>query len=457
MKWKLTIRYLISILSIVFIVSIVNTVILIALLLSQHNEDPEDIIHDTGENFTRAFFRYLSIEGGEPVVSEEGKDALTSFGAWLQILDENGNVISDEYAPESAATHYTPVELVHKYKYMDNDFNTYFIGEYEGFSYIVGVPDSKQQRTIIMADPQQVFTYVSQFLGAIVIVDLIIAFIVGFLFSTVLTKPVSRIIERISELKERKFQPKKMKRPGVFKRVFANLNDVSETLQAHENERQKLEQMRNEWISNVSHDIKTPLASIRGYAELLRNDEISPEERLEYAGVIERQSLYMKELLDDFNLTMRLRNQDMSLSLQKTRVEGFVRKIIIDLLNDPQFQTHEIDFSSNAPELTWEIDQHLMKRALLNFILNALIHNDDDVKVTVEVTENSIIICDNGRGIKKEEQAQIFDRYYRGTNTTSRGTGLGLAISRDIIQAHGGKVEMKSEVGKGTMFKIRMQ
>lgn len=199
-----------------------------------------------------------------------------------------------------------------------------------------------------------------------------------------------------------------MKRPGVFKRVFANLNDVSETLQAHENERQKLEQMRNEWISNVSHDIKTPLASIRGYAELLRNDEISPEERLEYAGVIERQSLYMKELLDDFNLTMRLRNQDMSLNLQETRIEGFVRKIIIDLLNDPQFQTHEIDFSSNAPELTWEIDQHLMKRALLNFILNALIHNDDDVKVTVEVAENSIIIRDNGRGIKKRRTGTNF-------------------------------------------------
>ncbi len=179
-------------------------------------------------------------------------------------------------------------------------------------------------------------------------------------------------------------------------------------MQAHENERQKLEQMRNEWISNVSHDIKTPLASIRGYAELLRNDEISPEERLEYAGVIERQSLYMKELLDDFNLTMRLRNQDMSLNLQETRIEGFVRKIIIDLLNDPQFQTHEIDFSSNAPELTWEIDQHLMKRALLNFILNALIHNDDDVKVTVEVAENSIIIRDNGRGIKKRRTGTNF-------------------------------------------------
>ncbi|MFD1064702.1 sensor histidine kinase [Oceanobacillus locisalsi] len=456
MKWKLTIRYLISILSIVFIVSIVNSIILIALLFSQRNENPEDITHDTGENFTRSFSEYLSMENGTPTVSEEGRNALARFGAWLQILDDGGNVISDEYAPDSAATHYTPLELVHKYKYMDDDMNTYFISEFEGYSYIVGVPESQQQRTIIMADPQQVFKYASQFLGAIIVVDLIIAGIVGFLFSTVLAKPVSRIIERISELKERKFEPKKMKRPGVFKRVFANLNDVSETLQAHENERQKLEKMRNEWVSNVSHDIKTPLASIRGYAELLSNADVSAEERMEYAEVIERQSIYMKELLDDFNLTMRLRNQEMELHLQDIRVEGFVRKIIIDLLNDPQFQAHDIDFSSNAPALTWNIDQHLMKRALLNFIINALIHNNEDVKVTVEVQEDGIIIRDNGKGIKPEEQAQIFDRYYRGTSTTSRGTGLGLAISRDIIQAHGGDVEMESEVGEGTMFKIRM-
>ncbi|GIO22116.1 sensor histidine kinase KdpD [Oceanobacillus sp. J11TS1] len=458
MKWKLTLRYLISILSIVFIVSIVNTIILIALMISQQDENPEDIIHDTGENFTRSFYQHLSIEDNRPVVSDTGKYALTQFGAWLQILDENGNVIASENAPDSASTHYTPIELVHKYKYMDNDFNTYFIGEFEDYSYIIGVPNSKQERTIIMADPKKVLTYVSKFLIAIIIVDLIIACIVGFLFSTVLTKPVSRLIERISELKERKFQPKKMKRPGVFKHVFANLNDVSETLQAHENERQKLERMRNEWISNVSHDIKTPLASIRGYAELLQSDELSAEERLEYAGVIERQSLYMKELLDDFNLTMRLRNQEMPLNLQDTRIEGFVRKIIIDLLNDPQFHTHEIDFISNAPASIWKIDQHLMKRALLNFIINAFIHNEEEVKVTVEVAEDRIIIHDDGRGIKQEDQAQIFDRYYRGTSTTNtRGSGLGMAISRDIIQAHGGSVELESETGKGTTIRITLK
>src|SRR5699024_6651547 len=98
---------------------------------------------------------------------------------------------------------------------------------------------------------------------------------------------------------------------GLYKQVFANLNDVAENLNQFENERQKLEIMRNEWISNVSHDIKTPLSSIRGYAELLQSKDVTDVERMEYAEVVERHSLYIRELLDDFNLTLRLRNNEM--------------------------------------------------------------------------------------------------------------------------------------------------
>lgn len=178
-------------------------------------------------------------------------------------------------------------------------------------------------------------------------------------------------------------------------------------MQAHDEERNKLEKMRNEWISNVSHDIKTPLASIRGYAELLRNDNVSSNERLEYAEVIERQSLYMKELVDDFNLTMRLRNQEMPLQRQETNMEGFVREMIIDLLNDPQFSSSQIHFYSENSELSWKIDQHLMKRALLNFIYNALIHNDENVEVFVNVTGDAIIIKDNGKGISLKSRPKF--------------------------------------------------
>lgn len=455
MKWKLTARYLISILSIVFIVIIVNTIILFGLLIHQTYQNTGDSENSSGENFTRAFSQYLTLEDNQLYATEQGETALEEFGAWLQILDDNGKVISSYQTPNHVATNYTPIDLIHKYKYMDDELHTYFIGEYEGYSYLIGVPNSNEQREVLMLNPATIIKYASQFLGVIIIVDLIIAAIIGFLFSTILTKPVNRIIERINELKERQFHTVKPKRPGIYNHVFANLNNVSATLQEQSKERIKLEKMRNDWISNVSHDIKTPLASIRGYAELLSDDNVSSLERLKYAGVIERQSLYMKELLDDFNLTMRLRNHEMPLQRQETNMERFVREMVIDLLNNPEFGSSQIHFYSENSELSWNIDQHLMRRALLNFMYNALIHNDENVEVFVNVTEDAITIHDNGKGISPEDQTLVFDRYYRGTNTGHiRGTGLGMAIARDIIVAHGGEVELAGQVGKGTNIKI---
>jgi len=458
MKWKLTARYLISILSIVLVVTFVNIIILFGLLLYQSYQNTDYTENSSGETFARTFQHYLTLEDGSPHATIEGEKALEEYGAWLQILDDNGNVVSSYQTPDHVATNYTPFDLIHKYKYMDDQLHTYFIGEYEEYSYLIGVPNSNEKREVLMLNPSKLTADASQFFVVIIIVDLIIASIIGFLFSTILTKPVNRIIERINELKDRQFHTEKPKRPGIYKRVFANLNNVSTTLQEHETERIKLEKMRNDWINNVSHDIKTPLASIRGYAELLGHEDVTSLERLKYAEVIERQSLYMKELLDDFNLTMRLRNQEMPLQRQETNIEDFVREIIIDLLNDPEFHSSQLHFASENSELSWDIDQHLMKRALLNFIYNAFIHNDEHVEVFVNITADAITIQDNGKGISAEDQEQIFDRYYRGTNTAEhiRGTGLGMAISRDIIAAHGGTVKLTSQIGKGTKIRISL-
>ncbi|GAA0375332.1 sensor histidine kinase [Bacillus horti] len=454
MKWKLTGRYLFSILSIVFIVLVVNTVILIGMLIYQQTRGIEEVTSGSAETFTRDFGQYMTLGDEEPVVSQDGKQALEEFGAWIQILDDNGQVLSSYLAPDTASNNYTLMEIVHKYKYMDDEFNTYFLGEYEGFSYIVGVPYSRESRFVRMINVESIVSFASKSLIVITIVDLIIAALIGLLFSTILTKPVNSMIERISQLKHRNFYAQHPQRTGVFKPVFSNLNDVSETLMEHENERLKLEKMRNEWISNVSHDLKTPLASVQGYAELLRDEDVPVHERLAYAEVIERQSIYMKNLLDDFNLTMRLKNQEVTLELQETRMESFVREIVIDLLNDSQYGEREISFTSDAPELKLSIDQHLMKRALFNFAYNALIHNDDNTAVSITIQDEFISIEDNGKGIPVAEQAKIFDRYYRGTNTDSRGTGLGMAIARDIIEAHGMEVGLESQAGKGTSIRI---
>ncbi|MDE0562784.1 HAMP domain-containing histidine kinase [Exiguobacterium sp. B2(2022)] len=452
MKWKLTGRYLLSIVLIVAIVVFLNIVILFVLLNERTGID--DVESNSGETFTRNFSTYLSLEDGEPVVSTEGQEALEQYGAFIRFLDETGRVVSEIDAPSGLPDAYSPIELIQIYKYMDDELRLYFIGEFDDYSYLIGVPDASERRALFMLDEQAVLSYIAKAFLWILVVDLLVAALIGLLFSSRLTRPVYRLTERIQQLKRRDFSTSEPKRVGIYRPVFHDLNAVSETLTTYERQREELDERRKEWMSNVSHDLKTPLASIQGYAELLDDESLDVTERSQYVHVIERQAKYMKELLDDFNLTMRLQHGDFPLALEETRLEPFVRELVIDVLNDPRFGERQIEFEATTAA-TVSIDRHFMKRALLNFLYNALLHNDESVIVTVQVRDDVVTIQDDGNGIAEAELPYIFERYYRGTNTDdARGSGLGMAISRDIIEAHGGKVEVESRPGQGTTIRI---
>ncbi|MFC4679916.1 HAMP domain-containing sensor histidine kinase [Exiguobacterium aestuarii] len=453
MKWKLTGRYLLSIVLIVAIVVFLNIAILFGLLINDRT-GLDDVESNSGETFTRNFSTYLSLEDGEPVVSTAGQEALEQYGAFIRFLDEMGRVVSEVDAPSGLPDAYSPIELIQIYKYMDDELRLYFIGEYESYSYLIGVPEASERRVLFMLDEQAVLSYMSKAFLWILVVDLLVAALIGLLFSSRLTRPVYRLTERIQQLKRRDFSRSEPKRVGIYRPVFHDLNAVSETLTTYERQREELDDRRKEWMSNVSHDLKTPLASIQGYAELLDDDSLDEADRNQYVHVIERQAKYMKELLDDFNLTMRLQHGDFPLTLEETRLEPFVREVIIDVLNDPRFSDRHIEFEATEAA-TVSLDRHFMKRALLNFLYNALLHNDESVIVTVRVDEDVVTIQDDGNGIAESELPYIFERYYRGTNTDdARGSGLGMAISRDIIEAHGGKVKVESSQGQGTTIRI---
>ncbi|WP_107838466.1 sensor histidine kinase [Metasolibacillus meyeri] len=457
MRWKLTGRFLMAIICTVFCVILVNGIISIVLYVYHiSNEDRPTSATD----FTRSLARYIAKIDEEPQISDEGIAALQERNAWLQFLDDNGNVIGHALAPAAAPQHYTPIELIQAYKYRDKNQTTTLVAEHNGVTYLVGIQDASLSKIIITSNTSSITQFIAQFALIIIIVDIVIAIIIGFIFSSFLAKPIYRMIERIRMLKNRNFAVDSKRSKGLYRSIFHNLDDVAESLKLQEEERHKLEQMRNEWISNVSHDMKTPLAAIQGYAELLQGD-VSTQEQSDYAEIIEKKSVYMRELLDDFTLTMRLRQQEMPLQLVDTNIVSFVRELVIDVLNDTTFSGSEITFNSQFDKLTKSIDTHLMKRALLNFIYNALVHNEGNVTLDISIEEMNevtvITISDNGKGIAEADLPQVFERYYRGTNTRNiKGTGLGMAIARDVIQAHGGEVELVSEIGVGTTIIVRL-
>ncbi len=458
MKWRLTARFLLSVLSIVIIVIFVNTAIFMGLLTYRFVTDSEGAIATQEESFVREFQKFIEIKNGDSLISADGLEQLHQRNAWIQLLDKNGQVIDSHFAPDKALSHYAPIDLIQVYKYKEFDSTTtVYIGSKDDYSYLIGIKGSDVTRFVMHVSSTSLLQFIGKFGLFIVIADLLVATLVGWFFGRTLTKPLYAMIERIHHLKNHNH--KSIKSPGgVYKPVFENLNEVSRELANHEQERKRLEVMREEWISNVSHDMKTPLASIRGYAELLNDEKLPLSEQTEYAKIIEKQSLHMQDLLDDLNLTMRLRHQQLPLTLKKVNMVPFIREIVIDTLNTPQYELANLEFETATEDSLHQIDEHFMRRAIMNFLHNAILHNTPDVSVLVSVDEDSITISDNGRGIAAEDLEHIFERYYRGTNTEkTTGTGLGTAIARDIIEAHGGTVSISSEEGKGTSVNIYLK
>ncbi|MFJ7310168.1 sensor histidine kinase [Peribacillus frigoritolerans] len=460
MKWKLTRRFLGSVVTIVVIVGIVNTILLLCLLFVHFDTEEE-----SAENFSRSFSQYVELIDDKPIVNEEGLEKLRDTNAWIQFLNDKGEQVAAYYTPQKLQTVYSPVEIVQMYKYKEIDAETtVFAGEAHDFSYFVGVKDRGIGRYVLSYNYVHILKYFNIILLLFLTVDIIIALVIGLLFGKRLTTPLNTLIEGIQQLRERRF--KKMSIPkGVYEDVFHNMNELSVKLDQYEKERDQLDQMREEWISNVSHDMKTPLASISGYTELMKDNatELTPQELYEFTSIINRQSVYMKNLLDDLNLTMRLRNQRLPLQFEDVDIVGFIREMMIELLNDSQFGDRQVEFEANVDKATHKVDKNLLKRAILNFIYNALVHNDENVVVKIQIDDihlqsefhTQITIADNGRGIPSKDLEQVFERYYRGTNTAStHGTGLGMAIARDIILAHKGKLDLTSIENKGTTITI---
>ncbi len=325
---------------------------------------------------------------------------------------------------------------------------------------MIGFPYQTVEKHVITYNKQQIKTITGSVFVLLLGIDLIIALIFGLYFSGKLTKPVKVIIEGIGNLYNGDYRTH-YDEHGLYKEVYSNMNNLASILQENKIERMNLDRMREEWFANISHDIKTPLASIKGYAELLNGEyDFTNEEIKEYSEIIEQKSIYIKELVDDFNLSARLQNRNIILNLEKCNVVKVLKGIVIDILNIPENSNRNIEFISDIKNIEKKIDVILFKRAINNIIHNAIVHNDENVNVQVKIENKNnqahITIKDNGKGISDEELKYIFTRYYRGTNTGKKheGSGLGMAIARDIIKAHGGDILVESELGKGTTFRI---
>ena len=229
-------------------------------------------------------------------------------------------------------------------------------------------------------------------------------------------------------------------------------------------ELRRLENIRQEFIANVSHELKTPLSSIKAYAETLLNGAMNDGENARrFVSRIEEQADRLHALIQDMLSLARIESAQQSFKIGPVTVGDVVQSCVDDYR--PQAQSKQITIVTDPPEtaVLVKADEEGLRVILNNLIDNAVKYTPDGGRVTVRWRPDgelvSIDVADTGIGISREEQSRVFERFYRVDKARSRelgGTGLGLSIVKHLAQALGGSVDVQSELGKGSTFSVHL-
>ena len=417
-------------------------------------------IADWPQRFTNDFSSWATVEEGSVKVSDSGLKRLDEYGLWVQFLDENGNEIFSHNKPDTYPDKYSVSELFELTKSGYQNGYTVFMSTTEGgkeISYLVGFPydiGSYQLwyngQRVMRLSPVAKITVIA---GLILIAGVLLA------YSIWLSRKLAKVSKGIGELSDRKYR--KISEKGSFGTVFEALNKVDDDLRNADRIKEETDAARKEWIANITHDLKTPLSPVKGYAELLADGaELSSEDVREYGRIILKNTDHTERLINDLKLTYQLDSGSVPFAPKTVSLTRLVKEWVIDIINDPAFSSRDISFEGDE-DINCSIDPALMRRAFTNLLINALTHNPDGTKVVVkaELKDTILItISDNGAGIDETELEHLFDRYYRGTSTSQKpeGSGLGLAIAKQIVTLHKGDIRASSRPGEGTDFVISL-
>lgn len=223
---------------------------------------------------------------------------------------------------------------------------------------------------------------------------------------------------------------------------------------------QKLENLRREFVANVSHELKTPITSIKGFAETLIEGAKNDEQSLDmFLNIILKESNRIESLVTDL-LDLSHIEQQKELEINYMNLSELAINIIDNLQTQAYNKRIKIQ-SEIEKDVIIEAHENKIAQVITNLLSNAINYSSEDNKVIVRVYRNDnkvyLEIQDYGIGISETDQKRIFERFYRVDKARSRdsgGTGLGLSITKHIVEAHNGRIGVKSAPGKGSIFKV---
>ncbi len=261
------------------------------------------------------------------------------------------------------------------------------------------------------------------------------------------------IIEPIQKIAKGDFSVKirnEEKYDGEIGVLVKSINDMTDELNA-------MEKMRQEFVSNVSHEIQSPLTSIKGFARALQDNNLSEEKREHYLTIIETETTRLSKLSQNLLKLTLLESEEYTPERATYRLDQQLKQIVLN--SEPLWAEKEIELELNLEKVHITADQESMSQVWINLIHNSIKFTPNGGTITIQLKEYEKVvevrIRDSGIGISKEQKQHIFERFYKADSSRNRaygGSGLGLAIVKKVLDLHQGEIKVESEEGKGTEF-----
>ncbi|MBQ7320647.1 MAG: HAMP domain-containing histidine kinase [Clostridia bacterium] len=220
-----------------------------------------------------------------------------------------------------------------------------------------------------------------------------------------------------------------------------------------------IEMFRSDFINTFSHEFKTPIVSIRGFAKQLQNENLTPEERKEYTDIIIAESERLTKLSANVLLLSKLENQAILADLAEFSLDEQIRSDI--LLLEKQWSRKQLEIEPDLNEVTYFGNAEVLSQLWVNLLSNAIKFTPEGGKIVVRLTQDNenvkVVVRDNGIGMNSETLSHVFEKFYQGDRSRSvEGNGLGLSLVKRIVELCGGTISIESEEENGTSVYITL-
>lgn len=434
-------KYLLSFIGLILILMVLD---IAAFVLTFYNAVSKNFGGASPQNTLKKVAESSSVNS----ITNDAKRMLIANSLWAMYLNAEGSCNWTVNLPEEIPTEYTIQDIAVFSKGYLKDYPVFVWNDENGLL-VIGYPKNSYMKITNNYYPIDIFHKILIFFLGIFVFDLTVLFLAYSYSKVQIGKKTEPIISSITDLSEGKCISLNLN--GELSEIADSINKASDIISRQNT-------ARANWISGVSHDIRTPLSMIMGYAERIANNQNACNQIKEQAVCISRQSIKIKELVQDLNLVSKLEYEMQPLRKENIRISKLMRSYAIDLINSglPEIYSLEVVISPDSENRVIECDTKLITRAVNNLVQNSIHCNPKGCTIilTLQVTKEKLLLSvqDNGIGISAEKLEELKNKPHYMESTDDRldlRHGLGLLLVQQIVDAHNGTIEIESKPQEG--------